>query len=55
MWNTERGAKVIQALGLIALGYVASKDVDRTMRQQPMTREQQEQVQAWAQRREPPR
>ena len=47
MWNTERGAKVIQVAVLLALGVIASRDVERTMRQAPVSREQTESLQAF--------
>jgi hypothetical protein len=46
MWHTVRGAKAVQIGVLLALGVVASRDVERTMRQPPMTREQAEAMQA---------
>jgi len=51
MWNTERGAKMLQLGLLIAAGLVASRDIDRTMQQQPVTQEQQQQLQAWLRER----
>ena len=42
MWSTEKGAKTLQVVLLLGLGLIASRDVDRTMRQTPMTPEQQQ-------------
>ena len=46
MWHTERAAKCLQLSMLLAAGYLASRDVDRTMRQRPMTAEQTHELQA---------
>lgn len=51
--NTERGAKVMQLGALLAAGWLASYDVDRTMRQKPMTPEQTAAVQALVSERQP--
>ena len=50
MWN-ERSAKVLQLGFLLALGLIASKDVERTMQQKPMTPEQVAQLKAMASER----
>ena len=47
MWHTERGAKILQMGVLLALGYVMSYDVERTMAQQPVSPQQTQQLQAW--------
>ena len=49
MWN-ERSAKVLQLGFLLALGLIASKDVERTMQQKPMP-EQMAQLKAMASER----
>ena len=51
MWHTEHGHKLMQLGFLLALGFVFSYDVDRTMKQKPMTPEQTQQLQAWVKER----
>ena len=51
MWHTEHGHKLMQLGFLLALGFVFSYDVDRTMKQKPMTPEQTQQLQAWLKER----
>jgi len=52
MWRTERGAKAVQVGVLLAAGWLASYDVDRTMRQQPMTPNQAAEVQQMIEQRQ---
>ena len=53
MRQTELAAKLVQIGVLVAAGLVASRDVERTMHQKPMTHEQQQMLQMWlSERRE---
>ena len=50
MWS-QRNAWAIQAAGLTAVFVFLSKDVERTMHQKPMTREQTESLTAYVEAR----
>ena len=53
MRGPELYSKLAQLGALVAAGLVASRDVERTMNQKPMTPEQQQMLQTWwAERRE---
>ena len=50
MWNRQT-ANLAQGAALIVVFLIASRDVDRTMRQQPVTPQQNQVLFDWAERR----